>query len=188
MTEPRAFDWNIAPSHDPEYRQLWHAYWSQIQARIAADRVLRNPADDHRPNVWPPAGPLAPLVDLALEPMPRGLAATWHPFFASRPAGAASLAHVLARGTRMRPTHHSVDPYQSGCDVDGFEILEGPNVGRELALCCNGGWSSAAMLADALLADAAEPIFADPEAGTRLIEDLRAITDRLRALAPGVGR
>jgi len=184
----RSFEWHVVPSHAEEYRPLANVHWSRMRNRITDDRALRNPADDHDPARWPPAGPLAPLADLALEPMPIALCPTGHLLFAPRPAEGGSRDVVLARGTQLRPASHYVDRYQSGCDFDAFEILEGPNAGRMVGLCCNGGWSVGAELADALLADAAEPIFANHDAGVRLLADLRAITDDVRKMVPEVAQ
>ncbi len=151
----------------------------RLLARIAADRVLRDPLDDHAPETWPPDAILAPLADLAVEPARDTLPPWAHAWptdlYAAGPADGHPGERVLARGTRLRPIAHGADPYHEGLDLDGYEILDGPDAGAHLAVGCGGRWASGANVAAALLARADEPIFGDPDAGARLLADLRTI-------------
>ena len=169
----------------------WHTNpdWSavlrgRLTARIGAERVLRDPAADHIPDAWPPDIVLAPLADLVIAPSDTYLA-PWMSvrgaLFIVGPADGLPAEQVLSRGTRLRPTGHGVDPCHEGLDTDSYEVLDGPFAGAVLISGCGGRYGLVSDLANWLICRSDEPSLEDPDRGARLLADLQAITDDVRA-------
>jgi len=184
------FDWSPAPLRASRNLSVTRILESRLQMRIHADREFGGPLEDHTPDVWPPAGPLAPLADLAVDPATDhvpGRATGSAVLFVMGPAGGRPGEQLLARGTRLRPIAHHDDRNHDGLDLDSYEILDGPDVGTILAVGCGGRWGRATSVANLLIACADEPILANPDAGARLLGDLRGITDDVAANLAGGG-